>query len=384
MNNKLPPLWLVVGLMMFPQIVETIYSPVLTQIATQFRVSDGQASQTLSVYFLAFAVGVVCWGRFCDLIGRRPAMLAGLLTYGAGTLLALLANRFEVLLLAWVISAFGAAVGSVVTQTMLRDCYQGSDLARVFSVMGIALSLSPVLGLLSGGQLASGFGYLGVFSGLLVLAVGLLLVTCWQLPETRPACTQRVALWPLACRMMKDGGLWRSAVLVALFNTMLFGYYSLAPFLCAGLGLSTGEFGYSGILLALATLLGSLLNKHLLGEGMAAVISDQTGLRAGAGCRAAGLGESGRSLVPVAHDGNRGGLWGGDPQCAEPGAVGLSRSGRQCWRLVRTWLLPAAQSGVGGGGRIAGSRPVAQWLRSIGADLLRASFHVKRQLPTKR
>ena len=62
-------------------------------------------------------------------------------------------------------------MGSVVTQTMLRDSYQGSDLARVFSVMGIALSLSPVLGLLSGGQLASGFGYLGVFSGLLVLVL---------------------------------------------------------------------------------------------------------------------------------------------------------------------------------------------------------------------
>jgi Bcr/CflA subfamily drug resistance transporter len=267
MNNKLPPLWLVVGLMMFPQIVETIYSPVLTHIASQFRVSEGLASQTLSVYFLAFAVGVVCWGRLCDLIGRRPAMLAGLLTYNVGTLLALLANQFETLLLARVISAFGAAVGSVVTQTMLRDSYQGSDLARVFSVMGIALSLSPVLGLLSGGQLASGFGYLGVFSGLLVLAVGLLLVACWQLPETRPATSQRVALWPLACRMMKDGGLWRSAMLVALFNTMLFGYYSLAPFLFAGLGLSTGEFGYSGILLALATLLGSLINKHLLGRG---------------------------------------------------------------------------------------------------------------------
>ena len=72
MNNKLPPLWLVVGLMMFPQIVETIYSPVLTHIASQFRVSEGQASQTLSVYFLAFAAGVVCWGRLCDLVGRRP------------------------------------------------------------------------------------------------------------------------------------------------------------------------------------------------------------------------------------------------------------------------------------------------------------------------
>ena len=58
-------------------------------------------------------------------------MLAGLLTYGAGTLLALLATQFETLLLARVIAAFGAAVGSVVTQTMLRDSYQGSDLAQI-------------------------------------------------------------------------------------------------------------------------------------------------------------------------------------------------------------------------------------------------------------
>ncbi|CAM4078012.1 multidrug effflux MFS transporter [Aeromonas bestiarum] len=267
MNNKLPPLWLVVGLMMFPQIVETIYSPVLTHIASQFRVSDGQASQTLSVYFLAFAVGVVCWGRLCDLIGRRPAMLAGLFTYGLGTLLALLANQFEVLLLARVISAFGAAVGSVVTQTMLRDSYQGSDLARVFSVMGVALSLSPVLGLVSGGLLAEQFGYLGVFSGLLVLALMLGGIAGWRLPETRPVMTTRVALWPLACRMVRDGGLWRSALLVALFNTMLFGYYSLAPFLFAGLGLNASEFGYSGLALALATLIGSLLNRRLLGMG---------------------------------------------------------------------------------------------------------------------
>lgn len=262
MNNRLPPRWLVVGLMMFPQMVETIYSPVLTHIATEFRVSEGQTSQTLSVYFLAFAAGVVCWGRVCDLIGRRPAMLAGLLTYGAGTLLALLATQFETLLLARVIAA-GFCGDPDHAARQLSGQRSGAGL----SVMGIALSLSPVLGLVSGGLLADGLGYLGVFGALLALAIGLLLMACWQLPETRPATTQRVALWPLACRMVRDTVLWRSAALVALFNTMLFGYYSLAPFLFAGLGLSAGEFGYSGIVLALATLVGSLLNKRLLGRG---------------------------------------------------------------------------------------------------------------------
>ena len=168
---------------------------------------------------------------------------------------------------------------------MLRDSYQGSDLARVFSVMGVALSLSPVLGLVSGGLLAEQFGYIGIFSGLLVLASLLLLVAGRWLPETRPASTQRVALWPLAARMARDGGLWRSAALVALFNCMLFGYYSLAPFLFDGLGLRVSDFGYSGILLALATLLGSLLNKRLLGKGWqpASLIQLAASLALGAG-----------------------------------------------------------------------------------------------------
>nr|WP_275658273.1 multidrug effflux MFS transporter [Vibrio sp. Isolate25] len=267
MISKVPPLWLAVVLMMFPQIVETIYSPALTDIAHQFNVSDAKASQTLSVYFLAFAIGVVFWGRLSDLIGRRPAMLAGLLTYGLGALLALVTNKFEILLLARVISAFGAAVGSVITQTMLRDCYDGSELAKVFSVMGVALSISPVIGLLSGGLLAEYYGYVGVFSGLMLLAMVLLLIAVWGLPETRPMTTSKVQMWPLIKRMSKDSTLWLNALLVAIFNSMLFGYYSLAPFLFSDIGMTAKDFGYSGVVLAMATFIGSMMNKHLLNKG---------------------------------------------------------------------------------------------------------------------
>lgn len=55
-------MWLMLVMLMFPQIVETIYSPALGNLADAFGVSDTQAAQTLSVYFLAFALGVVVWG----------------------------------------------------------------------------------------------------------------------------------------------------------------------------------------------------------------------------------------------------------------------------------------------------------------------------------
>lgn len=72
---------LVTALLMFPQIVETIYSPALTDISRYFSISAAEAAQTLSVYFIGFAVGVLYWGRFSDRYGRRPALLAGLATY---------------------------------------------------------------------------------------------------------------------------------------------------------------------------------------------------------------------------------------------------------------------------------------------------------------
>lgn len=82
---------LVTALLMFPQIAETIYSPALTDISAHFSVSAADAAQTLAVYFIGFAVGVLFWGWFSDRRGRRPALLLGLAVYTAGCMLALAA-----------------------------------------------------------------------------------------------------------------------------------------------------------------------------------------------------------------------------------------------------------------------------------------------------
>ena len=263
-----PPLWLLTLLIMFPQLVETIYSPALPGIATSYHVSSERAAQTLSVYFVAFAVGVAMWGWLSDCIGRRRAMMAGLLCYATGSLMAVVATDFSVLLLARMVSAIGAAAGSVVVQTMLRDSYESTALSRVFSVMGAALALSPVFGLLSGGWLVSLYGHTGVFIALVLLALLLLMLTVTMLPETRPEHTLRPRLAALLSRMARDYELWKNAILVALLNTMLFSYYSLAPFLFGQLGWSSRAFGLTGLLLAFASLSGSLLNQRLLTTGL--------------------------------------------------------------------------------------------------------------------
>lgn len=259
-------LWLAVALMMFPQIVETIYSPALTDIASAFSVNAEQASQTLSLYFFAFALGVVFWGRTCDTVGRRPTILAGLLVYGIASIGALLISQFYLLLLLRMLAAFGAAVGSIGTQTAMRDSYQGHELARVFSVMGVALAISPALGMLSGAGLVSLGGYRGVFIGLAILAVVLLLWSIYRLPETRPENVIKVPFVETFLRMITDKEIMRNVILIAFFNINLFSYYQLAPFSFEQLMLTQQQFGLTGILLALGVGLGSMINRHLLAK----------------------------------------------------------------------------------------------------------------------
>ena len=258
---------LAIALLMFPQIAQTLYSPALADIGQAFAVGPQQAAQTLSVFFLAFAFGVVVWGRLCDRIGRRPTMLVGLALYTGASVLALSVGDFTALLAAQALAAFGAAVGSVVTQTLLRDRFKGAELAQVFSVMGIALAASPAIGLFTGASLVSAFGYRGVV-GCLLLVASLLWLWCLRtLPETRPQNVTVPALFETLWRMLQDLDIWRSTLLVALFNIALFSYYSLGPFVFQRLGVSAQWFGYSGVILALGSGLGAWLNKRLLGRG---------------------------------------------------------------------------------------------------------------------
>ncbi|MDR2227601.1 MAG: multidrug effflux MFS transporter [Providencia sp.] len=259
-------LWLAVALMMFPQIVETIYSPALTGIASAFSVNAEQASQTLSLYFFAFALGVVFWGRACDTVGRRPTILAGLLVYGIASIGALFISQFYLLLLLRMLAAFGAAVGSIGTQTAMRDSYQGHELAKVFSIMGIALAISPALGMLLGSGLVSLAGYRGVFIGLAILAIVLLLWSIYRLPETRPENVIKIPFMETFLRMITDKEIIRNVILIAFFNINLFSYYQLAPFSFEQLMLTQQQFGFTGILLALGVGLGSMINRHLLAK----------------------------------------------------------------------------------------------------------------------
>lgn len=185
-QKSVPSLFILIALVGFPQISESIFTPVLPAISEALSVTAQTSQLTMGSYFVGFAIGVLFWGRLSDGIGRRPAMLWGLAVYLLGNFALWLAPDFNVLLLARVLQAFGAAAGSVITQTIMRESFSGVEGERVFAKISAAMALAPALGPLIGGALATYFdNYRAVFIGLMMMAGLLWVDVLLRLPETR-------------------------------------------------------------------------------------------------------------------------------------------------------------------------------------------------------
>lgn len=249
---------LLIALVGFPQISETIYTPALPSVASGLQASAYMVETTLAIYFLGFALGVMLWGTISDGCGRRRAMLLGLMVYGIGTVGCAHVASVQALLAWRFLQAFGASVGSVITQTMLRDCYEGAERTKLFAVMSGALAFSPAIGPLMGGFISEFLGWRANFWALALLAIVLGLWSFCSLVETRPRHIERLSWGKISFlfgNMMRDKGLGGHILLIGATNGILFGFYQEAPFVfIEQLGMQPSNYGFFGLLIAAATI----------------------------------------------------------------------------------------------------------------------------------
>ncbi len=265
-KQAVPSLLLMIVLVAFPQISETIYTPSLPDIADTLGVSNSSVQLTLSIYFIGFALGVFCWGWISDIIGRRPAMLGGLVFYGIGSALCFYADTISILISSRFIQAFGAATGSIITQTILRESVSGNRRHGMFAQISAVIAFTPAVGPLIGGWVDQALGFRAVFFVLVVMSIGLFIYAYARLPETtQPAARQRIAIWPVVKRIFASPTVLVYGLLIGGINGVLFSYYAEAPFIFIGhFQMTPGLYGFLGIIVALASILGAMISKRLI------------------------------------------------------------------------------------------------------------------------
>jgi EmrB/QacA subfamily drug resistance transporter len=103
-----------------------------------------------SIYLLTQAVAVPLYGKFADVIGRRPVLFVGIAIFVLGSLLCGVAWSMTTLIVFRGLQGIGAAAVIPISTTMIGDMYSLEERARIqgytASVWGAAAILGPTLG----------------------------------------------------------------------------------------------------------------------------------------------------------------------------------------------------------------------------------------------
>jgi DHA1 family bicyclomycin/chloramphenicol resistance-like MFS transporter len=161
--------------------------PALPEIASDLGVTQINDSQyVISILFAGMAIGQMIFGPMSDSIGRKHAINFGFAVFVIGCLVSLLAQNFTVMLIGRFLQGLGAAGPRIVSTALVRDMYEGREMARVMSFVMTIFILVPVVAPALGQAILIFFDWRGIFWMFLVLSF---IVLSWfnlRQPETLP------------------------------------------------------------------------------------------------------------------------------------------------------------------------------------------------------
>ena len=162
--------------------------PALPAIGASLGVRHANENQlVVSLLFLGFGIGQLFYGPLSDTAGRKPAAFLGLVIFSAGCLLALLAQTSSMMLAGRLLQGIGVAGPRTITIALVRDRFEGREMARVMSLVTAVFILVPIVAPALGQVVLGAFGWRAIF--VVYLAMGLITSVWFGLrqEETLPA-----------------------------------------------------------------------------------------------------------------------------------------------------------------------------------------------------
>lgn len=180
--------------------------PAFPEIREAFDL-DADATEVtglISLFFIGSSLGLLPAGLLSDRFGRRPVMWGGLALYILGAIGSIMAPTLGAMFIARFIWGLGSAGPRVAALAMIRDSYEGAQMARQMSLVMAIFILVPTFA----PALAVGILALGPWQAIFWVCAGfaaLVSVGVAQLPETLPVQASGARSRPV----LSAGGAWK-------------------------------------------------------------------------------------------------------------------------------------------------------------------------------
>ncbi|MFF2851552.1 multidrug effflux MFS transporter [Streptomyces sp. NPDC058001] len=222
------------GLTAVPPLSMDMYLPALPDVTGSLNASAATVQLTLTACLAGMALGQLVIGPMSDKWGRRRPLLIGMLVYIVATAACALAPDLELLIAFRLLQGLAGAAGIVIARAVVRDLYDGVDMARFFSTLMLISGVAPIVAPVIGGQVLRFTDWRGVFYILTVIGVLLTVLVWFRLPETLAPTARHAGGVGAALRTMRGllaDRAFSGYMLAGGFTfAALFSYVAASPF----------------------------------------------------------------------------------------------------------------------------------------------------------
>ncbi|MEU2394210.1 multidrug effflux MFS transporter [Streptomyces sp. NPDC007369] len=211
-----------------------MYLPALPEVAAALHSPAATIQLTLTACLAGMALGQLVIGPMSDKWGRRRPLLAGMALYVLATAVCAFAPSAGLLIGFRLLQGLAGSAGIVIARAVVRDLYDGVEMARFFSTLMLISGVAPIVAPLIGAQVLRFADWRGVFAVLAGVGLVLTLLVWRGLGETLPPAQRHTGGVGTALRTMR--GLLTDRVFAGYtlaggfaFAT-LFSYISASPF----------------------------------------------------------------------------------------------------------------------------------------------------------
>ncbi|WP_031085901.1 multidrug effflux MFS transporter [Streptomyces sp. NRRL WC-3549] len=222
------------GLTALPPLSMDMYLPALPEVTGSLHAPASTVQLTLTACLTGMALGQLVVGPMSDRWGRRKPLILGMIVYVVATAICAFAPSAELLIGFRLLQGLAGAAGIVISRAVVRDLYDGVEMARFFSTLMLISGVAPVIAPVIGGQVLRFTDWRGIFLVLTLVGVALTLVVWKWLHETLPESDRHTGGIGDALRTMR--GLLADRVFTgymvagSLAFAALFAYVSASPF----------------------------------------------------------------------------------------------------------------------------------------------------------
>lgn len=265
------PFFTLLLMISFASVNAVLFTPALPAIAEFFGISTGIAQQTVTWFLIGYTFGQLIYGPISNRFGRKCALYIGIGLEIVSSLICVLSGKvhwYLLLVIGRFLLALGSGVGLKMTFTLISETLPPKEAAQRTSYVMIAFAITPGLGVMIGGILASHFGWMSTFYFSALYGI-FLLVLVSRLPETKTVLDKEALkldhLVAGYVTQFKNPKLLAGAFLMGCNTSFFYIFAALAPFVGINLlHMTSATYGSANLLPSIGLILGSFFSAQFI------------------------------------------------------------------------------------------------------------------------